>query len=168
MKDTKRILKIEVKRMDDPDSDTSYLGEYSNTATSEFSISRKIVGQYHYFNPGSVEPFNSAASWIPAKVADKRAYWLDAMRKNAAQDYARLEAFNNEEWGFIGIQATAEIVIAGVCQTIQSGGLWGIESDSEESYFRSIEREELTSLRGILSAMGFSKRAIASAVKSSK
>lgn len=36
----KRILSVTVKRMVDESPDTSYLGEYSNTATSEFSIDR--------------------------------------------------------------------------------------------------------------------------------
>src|SRR6185312_6130614 len=40
MPQAKRILKIEIKRMDDPDPDTSWLGEYSNTRKSEFSIDR--------------------------------------------------------------------------------------------------------------------------------
>ena len=79
-----------------------------------------------------------------------------------------MEELNNGEWNFIGIQARAEIVLDGVCQTIRSGGLWGIESDSDDSYFQEVEQEELTSLRGILHTMGFSKRAIATAVKASK
>jgi hypothetical protein len=40
MKHTKRILKIEVERMDDENPDTSWLGEYSDKRTSEFSIDR--------------------------------------------------------------------------------------------------------------------------------
>jgi hypothetical protein len=40
MKNTKRILSVTIKRMIDESPDTSWLGEYSNTATSEFSIDR--------------------------------------------------------------------------------------------------------------------------------
>jgi hypothetical protein len=36
----KRILSVTVKRMVDEDLDTSYLGEYSDRASSEFSIDR--------------------------------------------------------------------------------------------------------------------------------
>jgi len=174
----------------------SYLGEYASKPTSEFSIDRDHAedcprfwanddipddarecdcsghdqNAYRYFNPGSIEPFKAEAHWIPSGVqmVQRRDYRDKAMRENARKDYARMEAHNRNEWGFIGIQAQAEIVLDGVCQTIQSGGLWGIESDSEESYFRKIEHEELTSLRGILHTMGFSKRAIAAAVKASK
>ena len=54
-----------------------------------------------------------------------------------------MEAYNADEWSFIGIDARAEIVIGGVCQTIKSGGLWGIESDSEESHFRETEQDRI-------------------------
>lgn len=170
MQQQKRILSIEVKRMDDPDPDTSYLGTYSNTPTEEFSIARNIIGQYHYFNPGSVEAFDPAASWIPADraPADKESFWRETMRENARKDYARMEAYNAGDWGFIGIRAQADVVIAGVCQSITSMGLWGIESDSDESHFREVEHEELNQLRGILHELGFSKRAIAAAVKAGK
>ena len=57
------------------------------------------------------------------------------------------------------------ITVNDICQTITSGGLWGIESDSEESYLRSVEQEELSDLRAQLYELGFSKRAIAAAVK---
>ena len=196
MQQKKRILSIEVKHIDDTDPDTSYLGKYSGNPADDYSIDRNhsadcprfwanndilddarecdCTGRrdsrntYQYFNPGSVEAFDADASWIPADVTDKRAYWAEAMRQNALQDYARMEAYNADEWSFIGIDARAEIVIGGVCQTIKSGGLWGIESDSEESHFCETEQDELAALRGILNELGFSKRAIAAAVKAGK
>ena len=110
MPQAKRILKIEVKRMDDPDTDTSYLEQ---------------------------EGFED-----------------------------RLAKYNNGDFRYIGIRAEAEIVINSVIQRISSGGLWGTESDSDESYLKEIEQEELSDLRSILHELGFSKRAIAAAVKS--
>jgi hypothetical protein len=77
----------------------------------------------------------------------------------------RRESYHNGVFEFIGIRADASIVVAGVCQTVSSGGLWGIESDSDESYLKEIEQEELSQMRDILHDMGFSKRAIAAAVK---
>jgi len=198
MNNKKRIQKIEVERINDtdPDPDTSYLGEYASKPTSEFSLDRDHAedcprfwanddipddarecdctthdqNTYRYFNPGSIEPFKAEAHWIPSGVqmVQRRDYWQETMRENARKDYARMEAYNREEWHFISIQARAEIVLDGTCQTIKSGGLWGIESDSDESYFHEVEREELTSLRGILHTMGFSKRAIATACKGTK
>ena len=110
MPQAKRILNIEVKRMDDIDPDTSYLEQ---------------------------EGFED-----------------------------RLAQYNNGDFGYIGIRAEAEIVIDSVIQRISSGGLWGTESDSDESYLKEIEQEELSALRSILHELGFSKRAIAAAVKS--
>ena len=76
-----------------------------------------------------------------------------------------MESLNAGNWGFIGIGARAEIVIGETCQTIHSGGLWGIESDSEGTYLQEIEKDELADLRRVLCELGFSKRAIAAAVK---
>jgi hypothetical protein len=109
---------------------------------------------------GEMQYFNTSGNYIGEPLADIVQY--------TKQDYTRMEAYNDNDWGFIGIQARAEIVLDEVCQTITSGGLWGIESDSEDSYFQEVEHEELTSLRGILHTMGFSKRAIATACKASK
>jgi hypothetical protein len=169
MKQAKRILTVEVRRMSDESPDTSWLGEFSNRADTQFAIDhQERTGSNRvkqWFNPGTVEDFDPAASWIPAEVANKRQYWHDAMTKNAEQDYARMCSLMDGEFEFIGIGAEAEVVVEGVCQTIHSGGLWGIESDSDESYLREIEQEQLGELRDQLYALGFSKRAIAAAVK---
>lgn len=76
----------------------------------------------------------------------------------------RLKQYRDGQFGFIGIRVLADIQIGNVIQTISSGGLWGIENDSEESYFKEVEQEELVELRSQLHALGFSKRAIASAI----
>lgn len=77
----------------------------------------------------------------------------------------RLEALNNGVFGFIGIRAQAEIVVNdAIVQTIRSGGLWGIESDSDVDYFKQIEEEEMSALTRELSAIGFSERAIKTAL----
>ena len=78
----------------------------------------------------------------------------------------RMEQLNAGDWCFIGIRAKAEVTLADpVTQTVSSGGLWGIESDSDRAYFESIEQEELAELSNQLHAAGFSKRAIAAAFK---
>lgn len=71
-------------------------------------------------------------------------------------------------WYMLGIVAYAEIGIPILkpngevshytIQKVSSGGLWGIESDSGEDYFESIEREELDSLREILKSMNVNIR----------
>jgi hypothetical protein len=66
----------------------------------------------------------------------------------------RKAAYERGDFTFVGIQARAEVVIAGVIQEIASGGLWGIESDSGEKYFREVGKEEYSGLKDILKDMG--------------
>lgn len=88
------------------------------------------------------------------------------------QDYERMESLNAGNWCYIGIRAEAKVSVyhpqevrGTAIQTITSGGLWGIESDSEEPYLESVEKEELADLRAQLKALGFSSRAISTAFK---
>lgn len=82
-------------------------------------------------------------------------------QKYALQDKKRLEAYYNDEWHFIGIQAKAEIRINGISQTISSGGLYGIESDSGDEYFNEVFEEQKEELKGNLLELGFSEKEIA-------
>jgi hypothetical protein len=168
----KRIHSIKIERVEDKSPDTSYLGTFDVEPKSEFAIDRTHetqVARYRYFNPATVEPYNALASWIPAKITGeaRRAYWLEAMTKNARADYERYLAFKNDEWYYVGVRASASIVINDIAQTLTSSVLYGIESDSDKSYFDEIGAEELAELRGILHTAGFSKRAIAKAMKDS-
>jgi len=206
MKQTKRILKIELERMDDTDPDTSWLGEYSNRRTSEFSIDRaheedcplrtsqgdytnthdwseaegrclkceatdcsEVCPEYECecgeWNHREYRYFNPSFNYVDEKGQPIDGNTPEEIRKYVAQDYARMEGLQRGNWVFIGIGAKAEVVIGGVCQKVTSGGLWGIESDSEESYIREEERNQLSELRRILYEMGFNKRAIAAAVR---
>lgn len=227
MKLTKRILKIETERMINTDPDTSWLGEYSDRKTSEFSIDRAhdedcqtqselaqqaveqlerilaylsarsheigndsndiyywglddacdLIGiaqdelaecdcssggnwnnrEYRYFNP-SLSYVDKNGRALPGNTPED-------IRKYTKQDYDRLESLYAGNWSFIGIDAKAEIVIGSTCQTITSGGLWGIESDSGEDYLKEEEQNQLAELRTQLYELGFSKRAIAAAIK---
>lgn len=67
----------------------------------------------------------------------------------------RVEAFNQNEWEYVGIRAEAEIVVANTVQTIRSGGLWGVESDNDEAYLREVAGEEHDALETILAKMNF-------------
>jgi len=121
-------------------------------------------GQYRYFN-GTVENYKGES---PAEI-----------RKYIRQDYERMESLNRGNWCFIGIRAEAEISyqiktnlsmtpferIDTATKTVSSGGLWGIESDSDRSYLESVEKDELANLREQLQALGFSSRAISTAFK---
>lgn len=129
----KQIRSIKLVREVDTSPDLSFIGKYSQTPGKN-AIDREVRdhlprGEFRYFNvanPDSVE-----------------------------QDYQRMTAYNRGEWHMLGISAKAEIVVDGVCQQITSGGLWGIESDASEDYFREIEQDELAGLRRILVDLGF-------------
>lgn len=234
----KRILSVTVKRMLDDSPDTSWLGEYSNQPTSEFSIDRahsedciendtpqkeeleRIVsrmedvqpsqdctnldaqemdclqrnldhlcdscreyaahetaieavreltecdcgergdmsrGEYRYFNP-SFNYVDKHGHALPENTPEE-------VRKYVRQDYERMESLNRGDWCFIGIGAEAEVWNAAtqVTQKIRSGGLWGIESDSDDGFIEEEERNQLADLRTELLAYGFSSRAISKA-----
>jgi hypothetical protein len=230
----KRILSVKLKKIvDDSQPDTSWIGEYSDTRTSEFSIDRA-----HAEDCASVVPFSeegqrtlvNARAYIAEEQsklpdADSREWQdfedaysiLDGLtetpecdcsvilhreyryfnpsfnyvdktgkptdgltpedvRKYVRQDYERMESLNRGSWCFVGVRADAEIaivenVVSGparfpiTSQTITSGGLWGIESDSDREYLESVQQEELSDLKTQLLALGFSKRAISNAFK---
>ena len=139
-----RIEKIRVIRKIDSDPDTSHLGTFDNEAETKFAINHHERGgdtrrSYQWFNSSSVDTSNSDAE----------------NKKYAEQDYKRIVSLDSQAWYFMGIVAEATVYIAGVRQTLQSGGLWGIESDSEESYLKDIEIEQLSELRDILKEIGF-------------
>jgi len=124
--------------------------------------------EFRYFNPS----FN----YVDTKT-DRPSSGLTSedVRKYVRQDYDRLERLNRGDWCFIGLRAEAEIGIGDFAkypakfnctvQHISSGGLWGIESDSNKSYFESVGKDELANLREQLKALGFSARAISTAFK---
>ena len=89
------------------------------------------------------------------------------IRKYVRQDFERAEALNRGDWSYIGVKAEALIETGShVTQRISSGGLWGVESDSDASYFAEIQRDELAGLKAELIALGFSRRSISTAFKS--
>jgi hypothetical protein len=113
--------------------------------------------QYRYFN-GNVETYKGETP--------------ENIRKYVRQDYERMESLNRGDFCFIGIRTYASVCLS-VCkdqshmltQEISSGGLWGIESDSDKSYLAEVEQEELSALRQELKSLGFSSRAISTAFK---
>ena len=78
---------------------------------------------------------------------------LDANPANAA----RLAAWRAGEWHCIGIRARAAFLIdlgqAALVQTVESPGLWGIESDGDPEYLDRVFSDEAETLRGILAQL---------------
>ena len=232
---TKRISKVTVKRMVDTDPDTSYLGEYSNDAETEYAIDRKhsqdcqnleenhrqavdqlerVIAYLETVRQAGEPPENiywSAADesqdvlielqdelqecdcnggdmerneyrYFNGNVENYKGETPEDIRKYVRQDYERMERLQHGDWCYIGIRAEATITLNATWensvvskaswhkpiapeQTITSGGLWGVESDSGKDYLAEIEADELYELRKQLTAVGFSKRAIATACK---
>lgn len=147
MANPKRILSVKLVREVDTDPDLSHLGEYSNTASSPAAIDRQARGDYER---GRYRWFNPAMTGEETGNPD-----------SPEQDYRRMEDYNRGSWWMVGIWAEARVILTGdVAQTVRSGGLWGIESDSDEDHFNEVEAEELASLRTELKAMGFTSTAI--------
>lgn len=81
-------------------------------------------------------------------------------RKYYEQDQERKRQYNEGYWNCIGIQAQTEIKIPGkygsTLHTITSPGLWGIESNSGNQYFKKVAREEADNLKHDLRALNVS------------
>lgn len=60
--------------------------------------------------------------------------------------------------------AEAEVVVGGVVQTLSSRGLWGIESDSDASYLKTVGEDEIDQLKDVLRSAGLDDDAIAEAM----
>lgn len=78
--------------------------------------------------------------------------------KYRRQDLVRLAAYRNGGWYMMGIRAVATIWIERpgyrTNYEISSPGLWGIESDSEDSYLESVFKDECSVLQTDIAAMG--------------
>lgn len=90
--------------------------------------------------------------------------------KYQQQDAERLETYG-ALWYMTGIYAQASIIRiypTGGHQYVadaRSGGLWGVESDSDPEYFQSIAQEQLAELRDILTDMGIDPAEIDAKIK---
>lgn len=79
----------------------------------------------------------------------------------AEQDNERLAAYERGAWCMVGIRAecvylldAGTIPTSAIMQTLTSGGLWGIESDSGEEYFKEVANEEINSLKRYCDQLG--------------
>lgn len=136
----KKIEKIEIKRIHDPHTDLSYLGEFSDTE-GEFAIEHHGErGTYKYFNADNVENM-----------------------EQAKQNYERMMKYEHGDLADYGVRAEAEVhtsVDGGgnwLINNLTSGGIWGNPSDASESEFKSLENTELDELKKVLKAFGFSE-----------
>lgn len=133
-----KAIKIEVKRIIDENPDMSFL----NTTP-----------EYHYGKNGSNWEHVSEED-IQRIIKNYGSVW-NACIAYTKQDKDRLEAYDRGIWEMIGIKAVATIHIPVdedtiKIQTIDSGGLFGIESDSDDSYIQVIGREQIAEVKNHL------------------
>jgi hypothetical protein len=76
------------------------------------------------------------------------------------EDEERIEAWRRDEWWYLGVYVEIDLVVSGTLQTVRSPGLWGVESDSDDAYFRSVASDEYDELLGILGQLGVSKNRV--------
>jgi hypothetical protein len=166
MKNT--ITRVYTETSVDAQPDTSWLGRFSDMAEAGCIIRigehagrfLQDLGdddelpnkchEYRFFIP-------VYSNWEGESDAKKREY--------ALHDWKRMEDLSKGEWCFVGVIAKAIVTsIPGTMQTLRSGGLWGIESDSGK-YLDEVRTEQLQELRAELDAFGFGSRAIDYAFK---
>jgi hypothetical protein len=113
-------------------------------------IGREVLGDdYPYDYDGDIEP----TPWTPSEGEEVRLRMEE-----------RKAAFERGEWWMTGVRAAAKLRWYDeahpdgyyLTHTISSPGLWGVESDAGEEYLDEIYRQELSTLREILNAMGLS------------
>ena len=136
-----KAIKIEIKRIVDENPDLSFL---ETTAESHYGI--------------------DGSNWEHISEDDKQkaiiqygSIW-NACEEYAKQDEKRLNDYDRGIYDMIGIVAVATIHIptdngsdkSVKIQTIDSGGLWGIESDCDKKYMDDIGREQIDEVKKYL------------------
>ena len=162
-----KIESIRIEHKPDTDPDLSWIGEFTDNATDNAIIR-------HGEHAGKLVSELGEDDKLPGKSREYR-FFVPAMTgeetgdpDSPKQDWQRMEGYNSGQWSMIGVVAKAEIVSPnGIIQTIRSGGLWGVESDSGADNLLEIAKEQLAELKAELLALngGLSERAIDRAIK---
>ncbi len=155
-----QIQSVRIETVIDSDPDASYLGKFTDNPSPNAIIR---VGEH----TGKFVRDLGENDELPTRGREYR-FFLPALTAEETgnpdsphQDWQRMENLNDGNWCYIGIIAKATIVSGnGIGQTLRSGGLFGIESDSGSDHLESIEKEQLEELRSELESFGFGKRAI--------
>lgn len=160
-----RIQEIKIEIMHDESPDHSYLGKFTDEVSPEAFVryGEHAGKQIKELAEGEDLPHRTREYrfFLPANTGE-----ATGNPESPKQDWERMESLAAGGWSFIGIRARAEIVTASnVCQTLNSGGLWGIESDSSKEHLAEIKRDECANLRIELQSFGFSARSISRAIK---
>jgi hypothetical protein len=162
-----RIERIWIEIKVDTDPDTSFLGEYTDEVDA-WHIDRQ-TGEY--IHDLLKQPLPEGQRSFPERGREFRFFkpyaggekpGTDDYKKYGLADFKRMEDLCRGDWCFVGITAKAEVryPISTNCQRItsfQSGGLWGVESDSKD-YHKDVAAEELAGLKSHLEVFGVNLR----------
>lgn len=157
MKKKIKIEKITLVHEFDNSPDTSCLGEYTDDLQEGVIVRQhdeffeKLPEEDRY--PDKGRDYRAFKPYAGGEKVGTKEYYEYGM-----QDYKRMESLNNGNWSYIGIYAKAEVSYdigqgSRRIETLESSGLWGIESDSGD-YLKEVEKEQLEDLKEHLKAFG--------------
>jgi hypothetical protein len=112
----------------------------------EFIVDRDLTDDYQ---PGEYR------YWISSGLAVDSNTTPDEAREYTLQDYARAEALTRGDWHPLGIYIEATIATLGAGNsTLRSSGIWGVPSDSDQSFLDELAADEYADLAATLAAAG--------------
>lgn len=141
----KKIQKIVIHYTPDYDADTSWLGTFDDKALSALAIN------YHEKSGESSRTFE----WFNPQPGTCETI------KHAEDAYNRMITLNEGRWCFMSIKAVAHIATSldgksWINNTIESGGVYGIESDSDKASTDEISCDQQNDILATLHELGFS------------
>ena len=173
MKAIKKIFGVKVCHKQDECADTSCLGKYTDELEAGVIVMK--YGEFFEKLPEDAE--------IPERGREYRGFepyaggeevGTEEYYEYGLQDYERMEGLVRGNWVFLGIIAEACVGVSldggksYKLDTLTSGGVWGIESDSAREYLEDVGRDELADLKATLLAYGFGVKQVNAAIKNAE
>ena len=153
-----KIEKIRIVHKTDENPDYSFMGEYVDIPEAGVIVRR--LGIFWEDMPEDQEvPQRGREYRFFKPYAGGEKVGTEDYKKYGMQDFKRMESLNRGHWFFMGIYVEAEVSYpielgSRRLEWLKSGGLWGIESDSDESYIDEIDKEQLDDLKEHLEVFG--------------
>lgn len=138
-------------------------------ATPRFAMqdTRKSDGFYVQFERVIIDddaadrPDQMQDGFWPSQDPDNAGYVGDCTAEQFAEHQRaaerRMRDYDSGTWNYVGVRARALCFIVcngvGTHITLESAGLWGIESDSGDDYLDEVYHEEIGQLKNIIAAM---------------
>lgn len=105
------------------------------------------------------DPTSMDEGFWPSTDPEHPGYTPNDYEKQLRSARGRFSAFKGDHWRYVGVVARAELMIpigqgSFRLMTLDSAGLWGIESSSTRSYLESVYEDEQDNLLAELRTMG--------------